>query len=306
VSRGRGPDYRIRPAKHVERQMILDVLRRLSALGPLSEYAYVGFGAEYFVDFTLFHKGLGIAEMTSIESAASLIERCEFNKPYDSVTVLEGRSSEHFAKIDFLGPTVAWPDYTERLDKQQLGDLDMLALRLPSRSVLMATVNAEPDKCDQPSDLLKLLEERVGPNSVPHGTKSADLIGWNSSGVSREIIDAQIKKSVALRDDGAKYFQLVNFQYRDGQRMLTVGGIVLSAADTDSFGLCRFDTVDGYRPDVDHVRIVLPQLTAREMAHLDTQLPCEDDLDGPGLKESELDAYRSYYRWYPRYALVDL
>jgi len=44
--------YDLRPAKQVERRMIIDALQRLSTAGfPITDYQYTGFGAIYFVDF---------------------------------------------------------------------------------------------------------------------------------------------------------------------------------------------------------------------------------------------------------------
>ena len=45
--------YIARPAKSIQRLMIIETLRRLRAFAPLSEYEYVGFGAHEFVDFEL-------------------------------------------------------------------------------------------------------------------------------------------------------------------------------------------------------------------------------------------------------------
>ncbi|HGB1823876.1 TPA: O-methyltransferase, partial [Salmonella enterica subsp. enterica serovar Bahrenfeld] len=64
---GRKIDYRIRPAKNIERKMIRDVLLRLSPFGIFSDYQYIGFGSKYFTDFIIMHKYLGIDDMISIE-----------------------------------------------------------------------------------------------------------------------------------------------------------------------------------------------------------------------------------------------
>lgn len=60
-------NYRLRPAKNIERKMMGEVFGRLSAVEPLKAYQYVGFGAEFFSDFALYHQTLGIADMSSIE-----------------------------------------------------------------------------------------------------------------------------------------------------------------------------------------------------------------------------------------------
>jgi hypothetical protein len=302
------PDYRVRPAKHVQRLLIVDALRRLRAFYPLVEYSYVGFGAQYFVDFVLFHRALGIRDMTSLESDKQKYQRCVFNKPFDSVDVIEGTSWEHFGSMDFERPVIVWPDYVDSLDAPILGDIDTLALRMRPGSVAMVTVNVDPDEVETPPHGRRaLLEERVGAVAVPHGVRDADLDGWDNAAVIRRIIDEQFRRSVSDRADGCFYEQFFNFQYRDGARMLTVGGMILDDALRPAFDACDWDAVDGYRSGADALRIELPSLTLRELAHLDAQLPKGiDAMTGPGLGAEDLAAYAEFYRYYPRYALVDV
>ena len=62
-------DYRLRPAKSIERKMLAESFRRLSQFGRVDLYRYVGFGSLYFSDFLLFHKLLGFKHMLSIEKS---------------------------------------------------------------------------------------------------------------------------------------------------------------------------------------------------------------------------------------------
>lgn len=304
-----GPDYRIRPAKHVERLLIVDALRRLRCVHPLRDYGYVGFGAQYFVDFTLFHRTLGISAMKSLEGGGKkLYERCVFNRPFDSVEVIEGKSWDHFSVMTFDRPTIVWVDYTAKLEARSLGDVDTLSLRLPPGSVLLVTVNADPDEVEEPPiGRLELLEKRVGADAVPVGTKDSDLDAWGNAAVIRQIVDEQIRASLATRADGTRYEQLFNFQYRDGARMLTVGGMLVDDGCQEKFQSCDWSSVEAYRPGPDAIRIELPSLTMRELAHLDKQLPNGvAAMASPGLAVEDVEAYAAYYRYYPRYALVDV
>ncbi len=61
-------NYRVRPAKSIQRKMLCDALLRLSFFEPVENYRYVGFGSTTFTDFILFHKILGIKDMISIET----------------------------------------------------------------------------------------------------------------------------------------------------------------------------------------------------------------------------------------------
>ena len=59
-------DYRLRPAKHAERVMLVDLFRRMR-FAPIETYQYIGFGSVAFVDFRMVHKELGIKGLVSIE-----------------------------------------------------------------------------------------------------------------------------------------------------------------------------------------------------------------------------------------------
>src|SRR4051812_21848495 len=92
--------YVARPAKTVERLMLVDAFRRLHTFGPLRDYEYVGFGAHEFIDFELFWRTLGISTMLSIESSEP-IERYEFNAPFGGVKVIPGESHDALPLLEF-------------------------------------------------------------------------------------------------------------------------------------------------------------------------------------------------------------
>src|SRR5687768_12973988 len=104
--------YDLRPAKQVERRMLIDSFQRLAIGGfQLHDYQYTGMGSIYFVDFTLFHRYLGITRMLSVEISGDIEKRVRFNKPFAEVGI----------KIDAIGniiPTlhrdvqhIVWLDY---------------------------------------------------------------------------------------------------------------------------------------------------------------------------------------------------
>lgn len=68
-------NYSLRPAKNIERKMILEALYRLSSFHSIREYQYIGFGSTFFTDFSLFHKNMGINDLYSIEIEEDYKER---------------------------------------------------------------------------------------------------------------------------------------------------------------------------------------------------------------------------------------
>ena len=85
-------NYALRPAKSIERKMLCEVFRRLTPLGKLESYRYIGFGSTYFTDFILFHKSLGINSMISIEKDEGNKDRFNFNLPFRCINLKFGSS----------------------------------------------------------------------------------------------------------------------------------------------------------------------------------------------------------------------
>ena len=88
---------------------------------------------------------------------------------------------------------------------------------------------------------LKLLRERVGDEHMLLGLTDDKLGGWGTADAYRKIIDNEIGGILAARNGalapGSKlrYEQLFNFQYEDGVKMVTVGGLLYD------------ETPEGYR-----------------------------------------------------------
>jgi hypothetical protein len=109
-------DYRIRPAKNVERKMLLEICSRMARVQEMSSYRHVGMGSIYFVDFSLFHRAFGIDSMISLEGREGLMERCEWNRPFDCIEVRPTSVAAALAELRSDVPTIMWLDYEDRLD----------------------------------------------------------------------------------------------------------------------------------------------------------------------------------------------
>jgi hypothetical protein len=137
-------DYRIRPAKSVERKMLCEAWGKLGAFRALSGYRYVGFGSAFFTDFMLVHRVLGIHDMVSIEKNAQHSERFEFNKPFRCIQMEFGTATERLPFIDLKNkPAIVWLDYEVMLNEVILNDIQTVVGRLVSGSSLVVCVNAD-------------------------------------------------------------------------------------------------------------------------------------------------------------------
>jgi len=139
-------NYSLRPAKAAERKMLCEIIRRLEPFNRVETYRYVGFGSIYFADFHLFHQNLGISDMVSIEKDEVNKPRFEFNKPFRCVELRLGHSNSVLPQLNWDKRCVFWLDYDGKLDKSVLADLATVCSGAVSGSLLVVSVNVEPDR----------------------------------------------------------------------------------------------------------------------------------------------------------------
>lgn len=103
-----------------------------------------------------------------------------------------------------------------------------------------------------------------------------------------------------------RFLPLFKFEYADGHRMITLGGMVGTETETrrlrgsalQKLSFVRLDTQD------EPYQIRVPHLTRKERLYLDSQMPCEDGWNPEDfeLEEQYVQAYKEIYRYYPVYA----
>lgn len=297
-------DYNLRPAKHIERVMLSQALRRLGPFGAVESYRYVGFGALYYRDFRLFHRDLGITDMLSIEKDTINQGRYEFNAPFSCVKTLFGRSTDLLPTLAWDVRTILWLDYTGKLEREKLADVSFFATNCVPGSALIVTVNVQADRLtDGP---LRQLTDRVGRESVPADLTDQELTGWNLSAASRRILNNKIQEILAARNGprapGAKlcFRQLFNFEYADEAKMLTFGGIFFEDGQRAVLASCSFDLLPFIKDGVDSYRIEVPKLTYKEIHYLQCQLPGNGrPIERHGVPSEEVDRFREVYRYFP-------
>jgi hypothetical protein len=303
-------NFALRPAKYVERRMIVDTLRRLQGVVAPHTYRYVGFGSVYFTDFLLMHRELGIHSMVSIEVEEGDEDRFKFNVPLKCVDLKFGHSNDVLPELDWSERSIVWLDYDRSLETAFLADVETVASQIVPGSVLILTFNANPGGLEGRRESLV---KRVGPEIVPLATTDATLGDWGMAAVYREIVNDRIAATLMDRNGGLpanaqlRYDQLFYFQYQDGQRMLTVGGILYDVGQANHVAACGFDDSQGVRRGDEPFRLVVPRLTQKEVRHLNEQLPLAAgaSLEAAGLEEEELDGYAQIYRYVPAYVYAE-
>lgn len=299
-------NYDTRPAKHAERMMLVDMLRRVERIAALKTYRYVGLGSAFFTDFRLVHAALGISDLVSIEAEIQDQQRIEFNKPFACVELRFGHSSIVLPQLDWAGHNIVWLDYDGPLDLSVIADVELLSTVLRPGSVLIVSVNAHPGDL---SERAARARQRLA-DELPLDVTDNSLGGWGTAAVSYGVLRDVVGRAIKTRNLGVavghvvSFDQLFHFRYQDGSRMLTFGGVFTSPAIQGHVAACQFSDFDYYRFDSTPYRIEAPNLTFSEMSFLDKLLPGQPVAGAGFLPASEVRKYSSLYRYLPDYRNV--
>jgi len=304
-------NYSLRPAKHIERKMMLDLFRSLHVFGSVASYRYIGFGSIYFSDFYLVHKYLGITDMINIEKDQFNEKRFSFNRPFKCIEMQFGTSTDVLPTIPWDRRTIMWLDYDGTLTKDVIADLKIVTSNLAVGSMLIVSVNADPESEANSSRAVELLRRRVGEVNVPISVTDKGLRKWGTAAAYREIITNQILEAVSDRNGGRNpgnkvmYQQIMHFNYSDGSKMVTVGGIFFDE------GQKNLISIDGLKENFPFARtgedaylIRVPGLTFREIRQLDKHLPGYSAIikEEMNIPEEDLKQYSETYRYFPTFA----
>lgn len=317
--------YDIRPAKQVERRMLIDALQRLAAAGfPILDYQYTGFGAIYYVDFILFHKILGLNKLLSLEQHKSLESRMHFNRPFSCVDVKMVPASSEIPNLSRDARHIIWLDYDGVLQRDFLSDIQSALTILSPASILLVTVDVEPpDERDyiaiEPH--FDASKEVLGPKHWRHyfehhasaylrlGLSDEDFGKSQIPARTAEILRAAFTRAIVPRQP-LHFAPMFNFAYKDSHRMLTMGGMIAGRSETRQLKASSLSDTVYHRDTFDSspFEIKIPRLTRKERIYLDREMPCPDgwvphDFD---LDPEDVQHYRDIYRFLPAFAEIQL
>jgi hypothetical protein len=232
-----------------------------------------------------------------------------------------GMSGEMIPKISWRRKSIVWLDYDGQLNGSKLKDIDYLVRNAASGSFLLFSFNAEKpspqglSREERDRDLVAALKLLVGADRVKSGIKESDLRGQFAGSVYYQIIADAIEASISVYnrvvEDAAKervWRQVIHIAYKDGARMLTIGGVVYDKVDETSFETGQFDKLSFYRPDRHAFTINVPKLTLKEMSSLEkSALMDPKNCTVPSfLKERDRRDYLKLFRYLPSYVSADL
>lgn len=276
--------------------MFCDALGALRLLRPLEEYQYIGFGHWQFVDFELMRRGVGVRQMFSIERNTNEQARFEENAPFEEIHLLFDTAFACLQsdEIDLSKPTIAWLDYTARLDSSVLQDLRLLAEKVPVGSVVAATFNCHPDREDQ---RLEALERAVG--EVPGDVREDDLDRDGLPRVQRRILVEQLEGTAQKRGDNASIRQFLFLRYKDRAPMAFWAGLVGDDSEAITTTMKTLGRYEQFRDGDDFLDVSVPQLSTREVIALNKSISEGNPPSLRGVPEDQCEAYGRLHRWYP-------
>jgi len=298
--------FDLRPAKQVERRMLLDAFQRLAQAGfQIRDYRYVGFGSIHFVDFIIFHKLLGIGDMLSIEHDADLEGRVRFNSPFECIKIKMDSSTNVIPTLNRDDRHILWLDYDGPVSRSILEDVYMAGSQLSRGSILLVTVDVEPPSPEDegPRRSMEYFEEEAGEYVGVHDVQDFSVSKLHKT--SQLVIVNALKEGMAGRR-GTHLYPLFYFVYADGRRMMTVGGVIGSTTEQrvlnsmNVVGATYLRRRLGGKP----YEIKVPVFTRKERHLLDSAMPCKDDWqpEGFAIPAGDVSAYREVYRFLPAYA----
>lgn len=309
-------NYYLRPEKCIERKMICEILKKLCNFDHFGNYKYIGFGAKYFTDFILFHRELGIADMISIEKHHEVIERYDFNKPYNFISIIPGESNDVLRNLDWEQEKkhIIWLDYENNINNDKLFDIKYCITKIPSGSVVFFTCNSSCGKMEERLDKLK----EWCPGRVPIKTRNEDLdknIHNMVRKLALDVIEEALIEKNLLSEVKYEFRQIIYYTYEDSAPMVTFGGVILSKEDIEKYDKCMFETVPFVSTQDSPFDIDVPSLTYKEIEEINRNLPIDRVEDAqlkflperPGDRipyETLMDQINNYlkiYRYYPYY-----
>lgn len=317
-------NYLLRPNKSVERKMVCEMLSSISTVKDITSYQYIGFGSTYFADFSLFHRNLGISQMISIEGEESAQDRCEFNKPFSCIELKIGKSSNVLPNLDINSKnSIIWLDYDGIISETVFSDINTVVGMMKPDSFFMLSINAElnllqtaSNENDEDGSKQKLIS-RVGERRFPNKYLEKKLTQKLYLEILYQCIMQEIytviQKRNGMEENKVKFHQSVHFEYRDGARMITIGGFLFQENEEESrLNKMGIQRLSFYCNSSNAYSIRCPILSLREMQALNSHLPCkaidekgdfeDKELNNFPIDNREINQYALLYRYFPNFA----
>lgn len=264
--------------------------------------------------------------MTTIEKNEPDEARVRFNLPYKCVDLKMGSAAARLPEIDWsASPSISWLDYDYSLDSGVLADVEILASRALSFSIILVTVDGRQKALEKPKtsddadidegrfkelDPFGKLEVKVGSSNVTPKIKRISLQGDGLGEAYRQMIANKIRDTLSKRSSEIgpmRYKQLFNFRYSDGHEMVSVGGLIFDQSELARVSALNMRSLSYYQPGSKYCRIEAPKLTYREIRELNRCLPSDElaSINVP-IPVADKNNYGAIYRYFPSFTEAEV
>ena len=252
----------------------------------------------------LFHKYLYMDRMICVEGS-DIPNRMQFNRPYEFIELRMARFSDVIRELDRNRPYVMWLDYDTGLTGEELQDVQNAIQVLPHGSMFLVTLDAEPrvrhDPLKSHVELRRRAVRRFREDCGDLYPERLELRHFTEGALPKvlaTIVRNQIEAAALSRGEIA-FTQLVNFRYKDGAQMVSLGGVVDSPERVAKVKESSVMDLPFVNDAEEPLPISVPHLTLREKLwldqHRDTTAPAFE------LEEGMLEKFLTYRRYYPSY-----
>lgn len=305
-------NFRLRPAKAVERKMFVEICGRMNAFSNLLGFRYVGLGSPFFNDFIMFHRRYGLKNLVCVEREVQAMQRFLFNRPFDCIQLEWGDSNDILPGLPWAGiPTIIWMDYDDPIHDGMLADIRTIFSQIEAGSLALFTIQATGNSFgDEDQSRLEDLQEQLK-EFIPIDVTDIDMQGKAFQNLIRRVINNEIRRVLEQRNAATPernkilYKQLFNVIYADDVRMTTIGGVIYRADQAQRLATCEFEDFEFVRSSDEPLEIKVPSLTHREQWKLDTRLPSRQP-ESEFLAAGDIAEYGKIYRYYPTFVESDL
>ena len=314
--------YRLQPNKHVDRELFAELVSLLVAASCGENYVYIAMGGDHLKDHVAIYRRAGLRNLYAFDWDQDVVDRQNFNIPFDGVVCRAHPSGELPALLDGIldefgaKQAIIWLDYTQTKRLKQLREVEAIAARLQLGDVIRVTMNADFSSLQKREAELKSAEKELS-RDVRNAAllrlvlgkympRTIETLDYNdmASALAKSIKRACVLGIESVSDD-RRLIPVLLTRYKDTTEMLTVTVMM-----TDATGAPAAPEGWPYTPsDWDQIEMILaPDLSARERLALD-QLMHEEPSEinnklGFSLEEAAVKAYSRFHRFYPTYQTV--
>lgn len=304
--------YEIRPSKQVERRLVMEAMLLAREAGlETRTMPFVGMGGVRYIDFLLAHKILGTRKFLTLEHDETLWNRCELNRPFESIELFRGSARDFLDQRGFQEPCICWFDLEKMASKDAQDDIVSAATSVKPGSFLFVTATAEMPKalaeCKTVARRLATIQAEFEPLA------EALTVEWVEKGeffrASAFLAMAFLRFGFNGRSDG-HFTPLMNIAYRDSSWMVTVGGFFGDQANGSAIRTKMAPTMpfafgfDDGRPfaiEQFNMTDLERNLFDRAVSSPARKRRAKNQIRDLGFRDSILDQYAQLMRFIPRY-----